>query len=150
MAVRRQHLKNDPDRRMDMLVAGTRVFLPEKDVLALDRRNLDQWIAELRRGESEVRQLRQRLEALQAEVDRPCPGPGCRRQVTGRADAVYCSSGCRVRAHRRAKGSGTDASRGDAALRQRGSPRRDYRTLDQGRLYPIRVPSVGGSNTGGW
>jgi ferredoxin len=101
MAQSRRWLKNDPDRRMLAVVQNTRAFFPEKDIQALDRRNLDHWIAELRKGEADVRRLRIRLEALQAEVDRPCRL--CGRPVAGRADAIYCTSECRVRAHRKAR-----------------------------------------------
>lgn len=101
MAGLRRWRKNDPELRVLEAVQHTRVWFPEKDIQALDRRGLDYLIAELRKGEADVRRFRKRLEALQAEVDRPCPE--CGRQVVGRADAVYCTSECRVRAHRKAR-----------------------------------------------
>jgi DNA repair exonuclease SbcCD ATPase subunit len=101
MGLSGKRLKNDPDRRMGMLVAGTHVFLPEKDIQALTRSNLDHWISELRQGETEVRQLRKRLEALRDQSARSCPV--CGRPVTGRPDAIYCEATCRIRAHRQAQ-----------------------------------------------
>ncbi|MEO3922993.1 hypothetical protein ABGB07_03805 [Micromonosporaceae bacterium B7E4] len=108
MALSRRRLKNDVDRRLTQVVAQVPVmaFLTEKDVQSLTRSNLDYWIAELRKGETSVRQLRRRLEALRDEVERPCQGPECSRPVTGRPDAVYCGASCRIRAHRQQRKAG--------------------------------------------
>ncbi len=101
MGTPRKLLKNDPDRRMSAMVEMTAVGMPERELQQLDRANLDQWIAGLRHGERKVRHLRKRLEALRDQSHRTCPV--CGRPVTGRPDAVYCDSSCRVRAHRRAR-----------------------------------------------
>ena len=68
-----------------------------------DRGDLSRAIDALRAGETAIRQLRQRMEALQAGTTRTCPT--CGTPVTGRSDAVYCTttSTCRVRAHRATK-----------------------------------------------
>jgi hypothetical protein len=61
--------------------------------------NLDWWIGHLREAETSIRRCRKRLEALREGVtSRVCPE--CGGPVTGRADAKYCGSTCRVRAHR--------------------------------------------------
>jgi ferredoxin len=101
MVMPQRRLKNDPDRRMDMLVTNTNVLFPLKDFEHLNRKNLDYWITELRKGETSVRHLRKRLEALRDGSERTCPA--CGRPVTGRPDAIYCTTNCRVRAHRQAK-----------------------------------------------
>jgi hypothetical protein len=101
MVLSQRRLKNDPDRRLDALVTRTKVFLAPKDLDQLTRKNLDHWITELREGETSVRHLRKRLEALRDGVERTCPA--CGRPVTGRPDAIYCTTECRVRAHRQAK-----------------------------------------------
>ena len=81
------------------IVIGTQVAQwSEKELQALNRNGLDDWIADLRRGETAVRHLRKRLEALRDEVQRICPV--CGAAVSGRPDAVYCGSKCRLRAHR--------------------------------------------------
>ncbi len=61
--------------------------------------NLTWWIAHLRDAETSLRRFRNRLEALR-DRDPPRPCPGCGAPVTGRADAIYCGTSCRVRAHR--------------------------------------------------
>jgi hypothetical protein len=98
MALSQRRQKTDVDRRLTQVVAQLQVFLPEKDIQTLTRANLNYWIGELRRGESSVRQLRKRLEALRDRAERACPE--CGRPVTGRPDAVYCEANCRIRAHR--------------------------------------------------
>ena len=107
MPRRGPQLKNDVDRRMENVVAqqGGCAYFPDRDLARLDRRHLTRWIKDLRKGETELRKFRQRLEALQGEVDRPCPSPRpgggeCGRPVVGRADAIYCTAYCRVQAHR--------------------------------------------------
>jgi hypothetical protein len=102
----RRRLKNDSDARMVHIVEAAAAWLPEKDIQTLDRSNLPYYIAKLREAETRTRQLRKRLEALQAGVERPCPA--CGRPVQGRADAVYCSTNCRVRSHRENGGSEGD------------------------------------------
>lgn len=98
IGIRKSRLKNDVDLRMLGVVEHVHVWMPQKDLESLTPANLPHWIAELRRGETEVRLMRKRLEALQSSSDRPCPH--CGRQVAGRADKVYCTTECRVRAHR--------------------------------------------------
>ena len=83
---------------MDAVVVSTGVSFPASDFDRLNRRHLDGWIVDLAKGEAAVRRLRKRLEALRNESTRACPV--CGRPVAGRSDAVYCSSACRVRAHR--------------------------------------------------
>jgi hypothetical protein len=102
--VARRTLKNDVDRRMDVVVRSTNVFMSERDILALDRRNLSYYIETLRVGEAEVRKLRKRLEALQAGVEKVCARDDCQHPVAGRSDARYCSDRCRIHAHRRSNG----------------------------------------------
>jgi hypothetical protein len=66
--------------------------------------NLTAWIEHLREAETSIRkhrkrQHRKRLEALRdSATARVCSG--CGGPVAGRADAVYCGSTCRIRAHR--------------------------------------------------
>lgn len=102
----RRTLKNDPDRRITDAVIRGQVWFPEKDILGADRKNLDWWIAELRKSEAMTRQLRKRLEALRDESERACPV--CGRIIRGRRDAVYCEAACRIKAHRQAKRDGND------------------------------------------
>jgi hypothetical protein len=60
---------------------------------------LTTWIEHLREAETSIRRHRKRLQALRdSAAARVCPG--CGGPVVGRADAVYCGSTCRVRAHR--------------------------------------------------
>jgi hypothetical protein len=60
--------------------------------------NLTAWIEHLREAETSIRRHRKRLEAMRdSATSRVCPGRG--GPVVGRADAVYCDSTCRVRAH---------------------------------------------------
>ncbi len=94
-------LKNDPDRRMDNVAAMAQARFPEKDLQALNHKNFEFWIEELRAGETSIRRLRKRLEALHTKVEKQCPA--CGRPVVGRSDAIYCNSKCRLRAHRMAK-----------------------------------------------
>ncbi|MGD8214051.1 hypothetical protein [Aestuariimicrobium sp. Y1814] len=68
-------------------------------VIGLEPEYVADLMHELRTGEAELRKLRQRLDALQGgEPARACPV--CGKSVTGRSDAVYCSTACRVNAHR--------------------------------------------------
>ena len=97
------------DQRMPYVVAQTQVSLTEQEIQALNRNDLDHLITELRRGETAVRHLRKRLEALLGQVQRSCPV--CGAAVSGRPDAVYCGSRCRLRAHPGAKGSTSAAGR---------------------------------------
>jgi len=61
--------------------------------------NLTAWIEYLREAETSIRRHRKRLEALRdSATSRACPE--CGDPITGRADAVYYGSTCRVRAHR--------------------------------------------------
>ncbi len=83
---------------------ATDASFPEKDFAALDRRNLDFWIADLIRSEASVRRLRRRLEAIRDGSEKTCPT--CGRSFAGRADAIYCEPACRIRAHREAKRNG--------------------------------------------
>jgi hypothetical protein len=100
-AVTRKRLVNDPDRRMDNVVLdASLVGFPESDFPKLDRTNLDYWIDTLRQGEAQVRRLRKRLEALRDGGERVCGRNGCSRNIFGRSDALYCSTDCRVAAHR--------------------------------------------------
>jgi hypothetical protein len=55
-------------------------------------------IGELRGQETILRRARRRLEALRDGCTGTCPQ--CGNPLAARADAVYCSSACRVRAHR--------------------------------------------------
>lgn len=102
----RRPAKFDPVRRMreTVLFQGipaeywTDAQLAELATLA-GAENLDWWIGHLRQAETSVRLCRKRLEALRdSGPARVCPG--CGGPVVGRADAVYCGSTCRVRAHR--------------------------------------------------
>ncbi len=104
MAVARRHLKNDVDQRMLAMATGGQVFLPEKDLLALNPKGLSGFIEELRKSETQTRHLRKRLEALQDKSARACPA--CGRPVAGRSDAIYCRSECRVRAYRESRRNG--------------------------------------------
>jgi hypothetical protein len=97
--MKRQYLKNKADVTMLGMIQGTHVWETEKFLASLDRRNLGWMIEELRTGETMVRKLRQRLEALQSADIRLCPE--CGGPVAGRADAIYCNTRCRIRAHRK-------------------------------------------------
>ena len=92
-------LRNDADRRMAEVIKNLRFAVAPLGVAEVSRGNLDTWIRELRDREASVRRLRKRLEALRDGDGRSCPA--CGRPVLGRADAIYCSSLCRIRAHRR-------------------------------------------------
>jgi hypothetical protein len=91
-------LRNDADRRMAEVISSLRFAVAPLGVGGVSRGNLDTWIRELREREASVRRLRRRLEALRDGDGRTCPA--CGRPVLGRADAIYCSSLCRIRAHR--------------------------------------------------
>jgi len=104
MAVARRHLKNDVDQRMLNVAMAGQVFLPEKDILALEPKALSGFIEELRKSETQTRHLRKRLEALRDKSARACPA--CGRPVAGRSDAIYCGPECRVRAHRESRRNG--------------------------------------------
>ncbi len=104
MAVASRHLKNDADKRMHSAATSGQVFLPDKDLLALNPKGLSVFIEELRKSETQTRQLRKRLEALRDKSVRACPA--CGRPVAGRSDAIYCSPECRVRAHRESRRNG--------------------------------------------
>jgi hypothetical protein len=63
-----------------------------------DEATLSKLIDALARKEAKLRAFRLRVEALRTGEARVCPS--CGRGVVGRADRVYCSTACRVRAHR--------------------------------------------------
>jgi hypothetical protein len=95
--------KYDPVRRMTEIVLFQGIpaeHWPDTELAELaDDDNLDWWIGHLREAEASTRRHRKRLEALRdGALSRACPG--CGGPVAGRADAVYCGSTCRVRAHR--------------------------------------------------
>jgi len=102
MASRRQ-LRNDPVRRMNDLVIAQGFpaeFWPDSELAQFaGNDNLGWWIGHLREAEASIRRHRKRLEALRDGIP-PRVCPGCGGPVAGRADAVYCGSACRVRAHR--------------------------------------------------
>ena len=103
MTRRGPQLRNDPTARMTQVVISLGVehaVWPDSELAKLDLDEADWWIRELRKAERSVRQLRKRLEALQQGAARTCAAETCGKPVTGRADAVYCSTACRVRAHR--------------------------------------------------
>jgi len=102
-------LKDDVDGRMDVVVAiagldpAASEYLERTILPRLDPTKLAGWVEGLREAEASIRHLRQRLEELQPEAQgRTCPQ--CGLLVSGRADRIYCSSRCRVRQHRKAKG----------------------------------------------
>ena len=94
----RRHDPNRIVRQAVQALEGLVLGIELVDFAGLDHRWLDEWIAGLRVGETGMRRLRKRLEALRDSATRLCPV--CGRPVAGRADAVYCSGNCRVRAHR--------------------------------------------------
>src|SRR4051794_8730901 len=100
----RVRFKNDQERRVAQFAGAAQAFMPEKDIQQLTRATLDYLITELRNGETNVRRLRKRLEALRDQSERPCPV--CDRPVTGRPDAIYCNAACRIKAHRQARRDG--------------------------------------------
>ncbi len=76
------------------------------DASKLDRSVLPELIEHMRQAETAARQLRLRLEALQTgEDERTCPV--CGGSVVGRSDRRYCSSTCRVKAHRQRRDDAT-------------------------------------------
>lgn len=98
--------KYDPVGRMIAVVLHqgiTAEHWPDAELAEIVRlagaENLTAWIEHLRAAETSVRRHRKRLEALRdSATSRACPE--CGGPVVGRADAVYCGSTCRVRAHR--------------------------------------------------
>jgi hypothetical protein len=111
MTVSRRYLKNDPDRLMYNNVLGTHVWMSEKNLQALNPKALDGFIEDLRKGEAMTRKLRERLEALRSKSARKCPS--CGRPVVGRSDAIYCTTPCRIKAHRESRRN--DSSRNSEA-----------------------------------
>ncbi len=101
--VSRRPLKHDPVRRMTELVLSQGFpaeFWPDSELAQFaGNDNLGWWIGHLREAEASIRRHRKRLEALRDGIT-PRVCPGCGGPVAGRADAVYCGSACRVRAHR--------------------------------------------------
>jgi hypothetical protein len=61
--------------------------------------NVSEWVADLRKGEADLRSFRLQVEALRSV--RKCGA--CGEPLAGRSDRRYCSSRCRVRAHRESK-----------------------------------------------
>jgi hypothetical protein len=103
MVSSRRPLKYDPVRRMteSVLSQGFPAGVwPDSELAKLaGDDNLGWWIGHLREAEASIRRHRKRLEALRdGAAARACPG--CGGPVAGRADAVYCGSVCRGRAHR--------------------------------------------------
>jgi hypothetical protein len=96
----RRTLRNDPDRRMDLVANGDRYDFPEADLPKLDRKHVPYWVQQLREVEAGARRLRYRLEELDRGIEqRKCWT--CHGAVTGRRDRVYCSDACRQRMHRK-------------------------------------------------
>jgi hypothetical protein len=93
----------DPAQRLDQAVLAQGIedrYWPDADLAQFaGHDNLIWWIAHLREAETSVRRFRSRLEALR-DGDPPRRCLGCGAPVTGRADAIYCGTSCRVRAHR--------------------------------------------------
>ena len=85
---------NDIAYRYEDPLQGVRLWGSLDD---LDRTQLPGCIEDVKRGEALLRQFRLQLEAL-VDSDRTCPS--CGDPVAGRADRVFCSTRCRVRAHR--------------------------------------------------
>jgi hypothetical protein len=102
MASSRRPARYDPVRRMTELVISQGIpagFTDSELAKFAGDENLGWWIGHLRAAEASIRRHRKRLEALRDGIaSRACPG--CGGPVAGRADAVYCGSACRVRAHR--------------------------------------------------
>jgi hypothetical protein len=92
----------DPAQRMDQAVLAQGIedrYWPDADLARFaGHQNLTWWIGHLREAETSPRRSRTRPETLQ-NGDPPRPCPGCGAPVTGRADAIYCGTRCRVRAH---------------------------------------------------
>jgi hypothetical protein len=98
----RRVLRTDADRRTEKLVTGIVIpFVRPDDLDGVSRVNLERWTRQLRDRETQLRQIRKQLEALQSKDSRACPV--CGRPVAGRPDKVYCSASCRIRAHRGSK-----------------------------------------------
>jgi hypothetical protein len=98
--VRKREVRNPASERLLRVVLHSESFshYSDTDLAELSADDLDYFIAELGKGETRIRQLRKRMEALQNGARRACPQ--CGRLVAGRPDAIYCDSGCRVRAYR--------------------------------------------------
>jgi hypothetical protein len=64
----------------------------------LDPARLPRWIETLRESEQQLRQLRARLEAVQAGDERRCQN--CGQPLAGRTDRRFCNATCRQRARR--------------------------------------------------
>jgi hypothetical protein len=92
-----------PAQRIDQAVLAQGIndrCWPDADLAQLaGHQNLTWCISHLHEAETSLRRFRKRLEALRdGESPRLCPA--CGAPVTGRADAIYCGTRCRVRAHR--------------------------------------------------
>jgi hypothetical protein len=72
-------------------------LLPRREY-AFTKREIASLTGDMRVIERRARENRKRLEALLNGSARTCPQ--CGAPVTGRSDAVYCRSSCRIRAHR--------------------------------------------------
>jgi hypothetical protein len=100
MAARRPR---DLAQRLDQAVLAQGIqdrYWPDADLAQFaGDQNLIWSIGHLREAEASLRRFRKRLEALR-DGDPPRLCPGCGAPVTGRADAVYSGTSCRVRAHR--------------------------------------------------
>ena len=93
----------DPAQRLDqgVLAQGSKdACWPDAGLAQVaGHQNLTWWIGHLRDAETSPRRFRKSLEALRhGDLPRLCPG--CGGPVTGRADALYCGTRCRVRAYR--------------------------------------------------
>jgi hypothetical protein len=93
----------NPAQRLDQAVLAQGIddrYWPDADLAQFaGHQNLTWWMAHLREAETSLRRFRNRLEALR-DGDPPRRCPSCGTPVTGRADAIYCGTSCRVRAHR--------------------------------------------------
>jgi hypothetical protein len=93
----------DPAQRLDQAVLAQGIqdqYWPDANLAQVaGHQNLTWWITHLRQAETSIRRFRSRLEALW-DGDPPRLCPGCGTPITGRADAIYCGTSCRVRAHR--------------------------------------------------
>jgi hypothetical protein len=96
----RRHLKPNRIVReavlgLDALVTGLRLmdWVDWSEVVPEDS-----WVEQLRTAETVVRELRVRLEQIEAGTVRRCGR--CGKSIAGRSDRKYCSDKCRIDAHR--------------------------------------------------
>lgn len=94
---------HDPNERMERIAFGAGAPPWPTEMLAeLDVTRVRGWLEALDRNLADTRALRRQLQGLlDGSPSRTCES--CGKPFPGKATARYCSSTCRVRAHRNGK-----------------------------------------------